>query len=249
VNDCYRRNEKITWHHLHCSRSTHYRPSALHQLQGPHLQRHRHRRRLRKKPPVKLPSHHRLRWQQPGAAGPADPDRLREHLLQEPRPEKGPPALRPGALQWWRSRRAGPVIRQQPGGLLQGLRGGNDQDGGCCPADGVERADQEELQEDQLNNKDPPKVCKTVVRSVVVVVSSKQLIDSVCPSLNPASGIVKPMYYSAWIINGLRPTHELVPVQPCFGQITRLIMLYPSSSLNYFSFSRRLRSQSRNYTI
>ncbi|VAI03726.1 unnamed protein product [Triticum turgidum subsp. durum] len=89
-------------------RSPHSRPSTLHKLPGSHLQRHKHRRRLRQESPVRLPSRHRLRRQQPGAARPANPDRLRERLLQEPCPEERPTALGPGALQWRCCRRAGP---------------------------------------------------------------------------------------------------------------------------------------------
>jgi hypothetical protein len=137
--------------HTHTHRCSHHRAGTLHQLQSPHLQRHRHRRCLRENEAVRLPKHLRRRRQQPGAIGPADPYRLREQLLQEPPRQEGAPALRPGALQWRSHRRAGPVLRREPERVLRGFRGGHDQDGRHHTADRLQqRTDKEELQKSQL---------------------------------------------------------------------------------------------------
>uniref|UniRef100_A0A453KDF8 Uncharacterized protein n=1 Tax=Aegilops tauschii subsp. strangulata TaxID=200361 RepID=A0A453KDF8_AEGTS len=61
---------------MYLRRISHHRPSSLHKLSSTHLQRDRHRQRLRRDPPIGLPSQLRLRRQQPSTAGPPDPDRL-----------------------------------------------------------------------------------------------------------------------------------------------------------------------------
>lgn len=129
-------------------RISHHRPSSLHELPSTRLQRDWHRQRLRRDPPIGLPSQLRLRRQQPSTAGPPDPDCLREQLLQEPRCQEGAPALRPGALQWRGYRPTCPVLCQQPERLLRRLRGGHDQDGRYLTAHRKQRRDQEELQEE-----------------------------------------------------------------------------------------------------